>query len=81
MISTPTASRMVAAGLFIVDGWLEVAVEMVSAIDVGDAAATTAAGTVSVLRAESTPVPAGGDATHARQPCVQVAERILARAA
>ena len=49
MVATLTASRMVTACLVIAGGWLEIPVEMAPVIDVGDGAATTAAGRVGVV--------------------------------
>ena len=66
--------------LVIAGGWLEVAVEMASVIDVGTVHATTAAGRDRCGgSAEPAPVPAGADATRARQPRVQVARSAFLR--
>ena len=66
--------------LVIAGGWLEVAVEMASVINVGTVLATTAAGRDGCGgSAEPAPVPAGADATRARQPRVQVARSAFLR--
>ena len=71
----PGDRRLVIAG-----GWPEVPVEMASVIDVGTVLATTAAGRDGCGgSAEPAPVPAGADATRARQPRVQVARSALLR--
>ena len=66
--------------LVIAGGWLQVAVELASVIDVGTSAATTAAGRDGYgASVEPAPVPAGADATRARQLRVQVARSAFLR--
>jgi hypothetical protein len=66
--------------LVIAGGWLEVAVEMASVINVGTVLLRrprAGMGVVGVLRPP--PLPAGADATRARQPRVQVARSAFLR--
>ena len=75
-----SSPREAGLGAVAAGGWLEVPVEMASVIDVGTVLATTAAGRDRCGgSAEPAPVPAGADATRARQPRVQVARSAFLR--
>ena len=65
--------------LVIAGGWLEVAVEMASVINVGTVLLRRPRAGMGVVGVLSPPLPAGADATRARQPRVQVARSALLR--